>query len=65
MELAKKSDIIIENFSRGVMDGLGLGYEDIKKVKPGIVYASLSGFGFDGPYTNRPSFASIASFMSG
>ncbi|MFC1803835.1 CaiB/BaiF CoA transferase family protein [Thermoproteota archaeon] len=65
LELAKKSDIVIENFSRGTMDRLGLGYEDIKKIKPDIIYASLSGFGLDGPYAMRPSFASIASSMSG
>ena len=65
LELSKKSDIIIENFSRGAMDRLGLGYEDIKKIKPNIIYASLSGFGLDGPYAKRPSFASIASSMSG
>ncbi len=65
LKLAKQSDIIIENFSRGAMDRLGLGYEDIKKVKPDIIYASLSGFGLDGPYAKRPSFASIASSMSG
>jgi CoA:oxalate CoA-transferase len=65
LELAKKSDIIIENFSRGAMERLGLGYEDIKKINPKIIYASLSGFGLDGPYANRPSFASIASSMSG
>jgi crotonobetainyl-CoA:carnitine CoA-transferase CaiB-like acyl-CoA transferase len=65
LELAKKSDIVIENFSRGAMDRLGLGYEDIKKVKSDIIYASLSGFGLDGPYAKRPSFASIASSMSG
>lgn len=65
LELAKNSDIVIENFSRGAMDRLGLGYEDIKKVKQDIIYASLSGFGLDGPYAKRPSFASIASSMSG
>jgi crotonobetainyl-CoA:carnitine CoA-transferase CaiB-like acyl-CoA transferase len=65
LELALKSDIVIENFSRGAMDRLGLGYEDIKKVKPDVIYASLSGFGLDGPYARRPSFASIASSMSG
>lgn len=65
LELAKKSDIVIENFSRGAMNRLGLGYEDIRKVKQDIIYASLSGFGLDGPYAKRPSFASIASSMSG
>jgi CoA:oxalate CoA-transferase len=65
LALAEKSDVVVENFSRGAMDRLGLGYEDICKVKPDIVYASLSGFGLDGPYAKRPSFASIASAMSG
>lgn len=65
LALAETSDIVVENFKRGTMDKLGLGYEDIKKVKPDIIYASLSGFGLTGPYMPRPSFAPIASSMSG
>jgi CoA:oxalate CoA-transferase len=65
MALVERSDVIVENFSRGAMDRLGLGYEDIKKIKPDIIYASLSGFGLDGPYSERPSFASIAAALSG
>jgi crotonobetainyl-CoA:carnitine CoA-transferase CaiB-like acyl-CoA transferase len=65
LDLARRSDIVIENFSRGTMIRFGLGYEDIKKVKPNIIYASLSGFGLDGPYARRPSFASTASSLSG
>jgi len=64
-ELAKKSDVIVENFKRGTMEKLGLGYEDVKKVNPKIIYASLSGFGLDGPYRDRPSFAPIAGSFSG
>jgi CoA:oxalate CoA-transferase len=63
-ELAKKSDVIVENFKRGTMDKLGLSYEQIKAVKPDIIYASLSGFGLDGPYRDRPSFAPIAESQS-
>jgi CoA:oxalate CoA-transferase len=63
-ELAKKSDVIVENFKRGTMDKLGLSYEQIKAVKPDIIYASLSGFGLDGPYWDRPSFAPIAESQS-
>jgi crotonobetainyl-CoA:carnitine CoA-transferase CaiB-like acyl-CoA transferase len=63
-ELAKKSDIIVENFKRGTMDKLGLGYEQIKIIKPDIIYASLSGFGLDGPFRDRPSFAPIAESQS-
>jgi CoA:oxalate CoA-transferase len=65
LTLAEKSDVVVENFKRGTMDKLGLGYEDVKKVKPDIIYASLSGFGLDGPYMGRTSFAPIASAISG
>jgi CoA:oxalate CoA-transferase len=65
LALAEISDVVVENFSRGAMERLGLGYEDIRRVKPDIIYASLSGFGLTGPYAKRPSFASIASAMSG
>jgi CoA:oxalate CoA-transferase len=65
MALAKKSDVVVENFKRGTMDKLGLGYDDVKKVRPDIIYASLSGFGLTGPYMPRPSFAPIASAMAG
>jgi len=65
LKLAEKSDVLVENFKRGTMDKLGLGYEDVKKVNSDIIYASLSGFGLYGPYYSRPSFAPIASSMSG
>jgi CoA:oxalate CoA-transferase len=64
-KLLEKSDVVIENFKRGTMDRLGFSYEELKKSKPDIIYAALSGFGLDGPYMNRPSFAPVASAMSG
>ncbi|OGD44568.1 hypothetical protein A3K69_03285 [Candidatus Bathyarchaeota archaeon RBG_16_57_9] len=64
-ELIKQSDVVIENFKRGTMDKLGLGYKDVKKLNPRIIYASLSGFGLDGPYADRPSFAPIAGSYCG
>ena len=64
-QLLKISDVVVENFKRGTLDRLGLGYEEMKKVKPDIIYAALSGFGLDGPYRDRPSFAPVASAMSG
>ncbi len=63
-ELAMKSDVVVENFKRGTMEKLGLGYEQLKAVKPDIIYASLSGFGINGPYRDRTSFAPIAEAMS-
>ena len=65
LALAEKSDVVVENFKRGTMDKLDLGYEDVKKAKPDVIYASLSGFGLDGPYMGRTSFAPIASAIAG
>jgi len=48
-ELVTKSDIIVENFATGVMDHLGLGYEELKKLKPDLIMASISGYGHTGP----------------
>ncbi|MEX3953363.1 CaiB/BaiF CoA transferase family protein [Paraburkholderia sp. EG287A] len=54
LRLARDFDVVLENFRPGVMDRLGLGYEDIRKVKPDIIYASASGFGTSGPDRDRP-----------
>ncbi|MCW3979455.1 MAG: CoA transferase [Candidatus Bathyarchaeota archaeon] len=63
--LVEISDVVVENFRPGVMDRLGIGYEALREVNPGIVYASISGFGQEGPYVRRPSFDIIAQAMSG
>ena len=63
--LAKKSDVIIENYRTGAMDKLGLGYEDLKKVNDKIIYCSISGFGRTGPYSKRAGFDLVAQGMSG
>lgn len=69
LEIAKKlvanADVVAENFRPGVMDRLGLGHEALKKINPGIIYASASGFGPDGPYVNRPGQDMIAQSLSG
>jgi len=64
-ELVKVSDVVVQNFSPGTMERLGLGYDVLKELNPGIIYAALSGFGQTGPYSPRGSFASIAEAMSG
>lgn len=63
--LAKNADVIVENYRPDVKNRLGISYEDIKPINPGIVYASISGFGQDGPYVNRPGVDQIAQGMSG
>ena len=64
-ELVKSSDIVIQNFRPGTMERLGLGYDELRGLKPSIIYAALSGFGQTGPYRERPSFAPIVEAMSG
>jgi len=64
-DLVKISDVVVENFSPGTMKKMGLDYEELRKVKPDIIYASLSGFGQTGPYSPRPSYAVIAEAMAG
>ena len=64
-DLIAKSDVLLENFSAGVMDRLGLGYDTLKKSNPKLIYASLSGFGQTGPNAGRMAFDSIAQAMGG
>ncbi len=65
LKLAERSDIVIENFRPGVVKKLGIAYEDLRKVNPGIIYASMSGFGQTGPYGRKGGFDIIAQGMSG
>ena len=55
-KIAARSDVLVENFRTGSLEKLGLGYEDIKKVNPRLVYCSISGYGRTGPYKNRPGY---------
>jgi len=64
-ELVKQADVVLENFRPDVMDRLSLGYEELKKLNPGIIYASISGFGSYGPYAKRPAYDVIAQAMGG
>ena len=64
-ELVKKVDVVAENFAPGVMDRLGIGYAELKKIKPDIIFCSISGFGQDGPYKNLPAFDPVVQGMSG
>ena len=65
MEMVKKADVVVENFSAGTMDRLDLGWEVLQGVNPGIIFASISGFGQTGPWSNRRSFDPIAQASSG
>ena len=63
--LVKKADVLIENFRPDVKKRLGIDYKTLSKINPRLVFASISGFGQDGPYADRPGFDQIAQGMGG
>jgi crotonobetainyl-CoA:carnitine CoA-transferase CaiB-like acyl-CoA transferase len=63
--LAARADVVVENFRPDVKTRLGIDYANLSKANPGLVYASISGFGQDGPYAERPGFDQIAQGMGG
>jgi formyl-CoA transferase len=64
-KLAKTADVIVENYRPGVMKKLGIDYETMKTINPGLIYASISGFGQTGPWADRPGFDLIAQAATG
>jgi formyl-CoA transferase len=64
-KLARKSDIVIENYKVGTLQRLGLGYDDLCKENPGIIYCSITGFGQDGPYKDQPGYDFMIQGMGG
>jgi formyl-CoA transferase/CoA:oxalate CoA-transferase len=64
-KLIIKAGVIVENFRPGTMDKLGLSYENVGKLNPKIIYASISGFGQDGPYRLLPGFDQVLQGMGG
>ncbi len=65
LELAASSDVVIENFRPGVADRLGVGYEQVRSVNPGVVYVSLTGFGETGPYRDRSAYDTVIQAYAG
>ena len=63
--LVEKADVVVENFRPGVMERLGLGYEELRNIKPSLVYCTISGFGSTGPARNRGGFDLVAQGVSG
>jgi crotonobetainyl-CoA:carnitine CoA-transferase CaiB-like acyl-CoA transferase len=63
--LVGTADVVVENFRPGVMDRLKLGYADLKKLKPSLIYCAISGFGQDGPLKDNPAYDQIVQGLSG
>jgi crotonobetainyl-CoA:carnitine CoA-transferase CaiB-like acyl-CoA transferase len=64
-KLIATADVVLDNFRPGVMDRIGLSRDELRRLKPDLVVAHITGFGNDGPYRDRPSFDFIAQAMSG
>jgi crotonobetainyl-CoA:carnitine CoA-transferase CaiB-like acyl-CoA transferase len=65
LELAERSDVVLENFRPGTLERWGLGWDELSAVNPQLVLARVSGFGQTGPYAGRPGFGTLAEAMSG
>jgi len=64
-KLASTADVVIESFTPGVAERLGIGYAGLSVINPRIIYCSLSGFGHSGPYSQRPAYDPVTQAMSG
>ena len=64
-QLVRSADVVVENFRPGVMTRLGLGYEELRKENPRLIYCAISGFGQDGPLSDLPAYDQIIQGMSG
>lgn len=64
-QLIEKCDILVENFRPGTMEKLGMGYEEIEKRNPRLIYAAISGFGHSGPYSKKAAYDMLAQAMGG
>ncbi len=64
-KMTAKCDILVENFAPGVMERLGLSYDEVKKINPGIIFASISGFGQSGPRRDQITFDVVGQAMGG
>ena len=64
-KMVKDADIVVENFKVGTLDKMGLGYEELKKVNPEIIYSSISGYGQNGPWSNLAAYDNVIQAMCG
>jgi CoA:oxalate CoA-transferase len=65
LRIARRADVLVENFRPGTLDRLGLGYEHLKRENPRLIYAATSGFGHTGPWSKKPAYDLIVQALSG
>ena len=65
LDLAARADVVVENFRAGTVARLGVGYDDVRKINPGVIYCSISGYGQTGPERNRPGYDFVMQAESG
>lgn len=65
LQMARRCDVVVENFRPGTLERLGIGFDVLKAVNPSVVLCSITGFGQDGPYRDRPAFDIIVQALSG
>jgi CoA:oxalate CoA-transferase len=65
LRMVRRADVLVENFRPGTLEKLGLGYEALQAVNPGLIYAAVSGFGHTGPWSGKPAYDLIAQALSG
>jgi len=64
-ELIASGDVLIENFRAGTLEGWGLDYDALQQLRPGLIYCTITGYGYTGPYSQRPGYDFIVQAMSG
>lgn len=64
-ELARRADVLIENFKVGTLEAMGLGYNQLRAECPGLIYCSITGYGQDGPYARRPGYDTVIQAQGG
>lgn len=64
-ELARRADVLVENFRPGTLDALGLGYRQLREANPGLIYCAVTGYGQNGPYADRPGYDTVIQAQGG
>lgn len=64
-ELIQQSDILVENFHAGTLEGWGLGYDELQRIRPGLIYCTITGYGYNGPYRDKPGYDFVIQAQGG